>query len=66
MSDPLRVGMSGPSAVFVDGFREELVGRGYRPGTTAKQLQLMAHLTVGSRRRVSSRASCAGRRSSGS
>jgi hypothetical protein len=27
------------------GFLEELVGRGYRPGTTAKQLQVMAHLS---------------------
>jgi hypothetical protein len=45
MSDPLRVQLSGPSSVFAAGFREELLGRGYRPGTAAKQLQLMAHLS---------------------
>ena len=43
MSDPLRVLMSGPLSEFAAGFREELLGRGYRPGTSAKQLQLMAH-----------------------
>ena len=41
MSDPLRVGMSGPLSVFAAGFRAELVGLGYRPATAAKQLQLM-------------------------
>ncbi len=45
MSDPLRVLMSGPLSEFAAGFREELLGRGYRPGTSAKQLQLMAHLS---------------------
>src|SRR4051812_16305174 len=45
MSDPLRVGMSGPLSVFAAGFREELLERGYRPGNAAKQLQLMAHLS---------------------
>jgi integrase/recombinase XerD len=45
MSDPLRVQMSGPLSVFAAGFLEELLGRGYRPGTAAKQLQLMAHLS---------------------
>ena len=45
MSDPLRVRMSGPLSVFAAGFLEELLGRGYRPGTAAKQLQLMAHLS---------------------
>jgi integrase/recombinase XerD len=45
MSDPLRVEMSGPLSVFAAGFLEELLGRGYRPGTAAKQLQLMAHLS---------------------
>lgn len=45
MSVPLRVQVSGPLSVFAAGFREELLGRGYRPGTVAKQLQLMAHLS---------------------
>jgi integrase/recombinase XerD len=45
MSDPLRVLMSGPLSEFAAGFREELLGRGYRPATSAKQLQLMAHLS---------------------
>src|SRR5215216_5379196 len=43
MSDPLRIQLSGPLSVFAAGFLEELLGRGYRPGTAAKQLQLMAH-----------------------
>src|SRR4051794_32578998 len=45
MSDPLRVRMSGPLSVFAAGFREELLEQGYRPGTAANQLQLMAHLS---------------------
>jgi site-specific recombinase XerD len=45
MSDPLRVRMSGPLSIFAASFFEELQGRGYRPGTAAKQLQLMAHLS---------------------
>jgi integrase/recombinase XerD len=45
MSDPLRVQLSGPLSGFAAGFLEELLGRGYRPGTAAKQLQLMAHLS---------------------
>jgi hypothetical protein len=45
MSDPLRVQMSGPLSGFAAGFRTELLGRGYRPETAAKQLQLMAHVS---------------------
>jgi integrase/recombinase XerD len=45
MSDPSRVVVSGPLSVFVPGFREHLVRRGYTPGAAAKQLQLMAHLS---------------------
>src|SRR4051794_30778712 len=45
MSDPLRVQLSGPLSVHAAGFREELLRRGYRAGTAAKQLQLMAHLS---------------------
>jgi hypothetical protein len=37
MSNPAWVGMSGPLSVFAAGFLEELVRRGYRPGTAAKQ-----------------------------
>ena len=45
MSIPSSVRMSGPLSVFATGFREELLEQGYRPGTAAKQLQLMAHLS---------------------
>jgi integrase/recombinase XerD len=45
MSDPLRVQISGPLSVFAAGFLGELLERGYRPGTAAKLLQLMAHLS---------------------
>lgn len=45
MSNPLRVNMSGPLSAFTAGFLEHLLARGYRPGTAAKQLQLMAHLS---------------------
>jgi hypothetical protein len=37
--------MSGPLSAFAGGFLEDLIRRGYRPGTAAKQLQLMAHLS---------------------
>jgi integrase/recombinase XerD len=45
MSNPSRVAVSGPLSVFAAGFREELLERGYRPGTVTNQLQLMAHLS---------------------
>jgi integrase/recombinase XerD len=45
MSDPLRVHLSGPLSDFAAGFLDDMLGRGYRPGTAAKQLQLMAHLS---------------------
>jgi integrase/recombinase XerD len=45
MSNPSRVQLSGPLSMFAAGFLEELLERGYRPGTAAKQLQLMAHLS---------------------
>ena len=45
MSNLLRVATSGPLSVFADAFAEDLVGHGYRPGTAAKHLQLMAHLS---------------------
>jgi hypothetical protein len=45
MSNPSRVVVSGRLSVFVPGFREHLLRRGYSPGAAAKQLQLMAHLS---------------------
>jgi site-specific recombinase XerD len=45
MSNPFRVEMSGPLSVFAAGFLDDLVRRGYRPGTAAKQLQAMSHLS---------------------
>jgi integrase/recombinase XerD len=45
MSNPSRVVVSGPLSVFAPGFLEELLRHGYRPGTAARQLQLMAHLS---------------------
>src|SRR5918992_5170581 len=45
MSDPSRVVVSGPLSVFAPGFLEVLLRRGYRPGTAAKQLQLVVHLS---------------------
>jgi integrase/recombinase XerD len=36
------LGMAGPLAAFAAGFGSELVARGYRPGSSAAQLQLMA------------------------
>jgi integrase/recombinase XerD len=45
MSSPSGVRMSGPLLVFASGFGEDLARRGYRPGTAAKQLQLMAHVS---------------------
>lgn len=45
MSNPSRVVVSGPLSLFAPGFLEELLRHGYRPGTAAKQLQLMAHFS---------------------
>jgi integrase/recombinase XerD len=45
MSIPSRVVVSGPLSLFVSGFREDLVRRGYTPGAAAKQVQLTAHLS---------------------
>src|SRR5258707_11974166 len=45
MSNPFSVEMSGPLSVFAAGFLDDLVRRGYRPGTAAKQLQAMSHLS---------------------
>lgn len=45
MSNPARVGISGPLAEFAAGYCEELLVSGYPPGTAAKHLQLMAHLS---------------------
>src|ERR1700739_3012302 len=45
MGNPERVRVTGPLAVFTNGFAAELVRRGYRPNSAAAQLQLMAHLS---------------------
>jgi integrase/recombinase XerD len=45
MADPSRVGVSGPLERYAAGFLAELVGLGYRPVSSAFQLQLMAHLS---------------------
>jgi integrase/recombinase XerD len=45
MSSPFRVRISGPLSRFAAGFREELLAGGDSPGTAAKHLQLMAHLS---------------------
>jgi integrase/recombinase XerD len=42
MSSVSVVGVAGPLAAFAPGFRVELVRRGYRPGSAADQLRLMA------------------------
>jgi site-specific recombinase XerD len=42
-ASPVRV--AGPLAVHADGFRGELIGRGYTPLSAANQLRVMAHLS---------------------
>jgi integrase/recombinase XerD len=43
MSSVSVVGVAGPLVAFAPGFRAELVRRGYRPGSAADQLRLMAY-----------------------
>lgn len=45
MGSPDRVRVTGPLAVFSNGYGAELVRLGYRPNARANQLQLMAHLS---------------------
>jgi hypothetical protein len=45
MSNPFRVEVPGPLSMFAAGFLDDLLRRGYRPGTAAKQLQAMSHLS---------------------
>jgi integrase/recombinase XerD len=45
MNDPSKVRVTGPLAGYVGGFRRELEARGYRPGTVANQLWLVAELS---------------------
>jgi integrase/recombinase XerD len=40
------LGMTGPLAGFAAGFAAELVGQGYRPGSAAAQLELMADVSA--------------------
>jgi len=45
MGDPSRVRVTGPLALFADGFAAELSRQGYRRNAVADQLRLMAHLS---------------------
>jgi hypothetical protein len=45
MSNPFRVEVSGPLLLFAARSLDDLLRRGYRPGTAAKQLQAMSHLS---------------------
>ena len=45
MSSHSRVWIAGPLAAFASGFGERLVRQGYRPGTAADQLRLMADMS---------------------
>lgn len=45
MGDPSRVRVTGPLAVFAEGFTGELARLGYKPNAAADQLRLMAHLS---------------------
>jgi len=45
MGDPSRVRVTGPLAVFTEGFTGELARLGYKPNASADQLRLMAHLS---------------------
>lgn len=45
MVDSKRVRVTGPLAVYRDGFAEELVALGYTPDSAARQVQLMAHVS---------------------
>ena len=45
MTDPSRVRVSGALQPFVIGFASELAGQGYRSGSQAQQLRLMAHVS---------------------
>jgi integrase/recombinase XerD len=45
MGDPSRVRVTGPLAVFAEGFARELARLGYKPNAAADQLRLMAHLS---------------------
>jgi integrase/recombinase XerD len=45
MGNPSRVRVTGPLAVFTEGFTGELARLGYKPNAAADQLRLMAHLS---------------------
>jgi len=45
MQNPDRARLAGPLARHAEGFRCDLTRRGYRQGTVARQLRLMAHLS---------------------
>jgi hypothetical protein len=45
MSNPRAVRMTGPLSMYVEGFCDELAGRGYTRDSASIQLQLVAHLS---------------------
>ena len=45
MGDPARVKVTGPLVGYVEGFRRELEGQGYRRNSQCDQLRLMAHVS---------------------
>ena len=45
MSRSGRGHVTGPLAFYAEGFREDLMGRGYTWGSAARQVHLMAHLS---------------------
>ena len=45
MRDPKQVAMTGPLAVYRNGFADELAATGYTPGSAEHQVGLMAHLS---------------------
>ena len=45
MEAPMAVRMSGPLTTYLPGFRAELAGQGYQPGSARTQLELMAQVS---------------------
>jgi integrase/recombinase XerD len=45
MASPSRVRITGPLTPLIKDFAAELIRQGYRPGTAARQLQLIAQLS---------------------
>ena len=45
MSDRCRVRLTGPLALYTDGFREDLIAEGYVVQTIDRKLRILAHLS---------------------